>query len=67
MRKHTKRGGICFEPFSGSGSQFIAAEQLGRRCYGLEISPVFCDVAIARWEKFTGRKAERRAAAEVAA
>jgi DNA modification methylase len=62
MRKHTKRGDVCFEPFSGSGSQLVAAEQLGRRCYAMEISPVFCDVAVARWEQFTGRKAERKAA-----
>jgi DNA modification methylase len=62
MRKHTKRGELCFEPFSGSGSQLIAAEQLDRRCYAIEISPVFCDVAVARWEQFTGRKAERMAA-----
>jgi DNA modification methylase len=62
MRKHTKRGDVCFEPFSGSGSQLIAAEQLGRRCFAIEISPVFVDVAIQRWEAFTGRKAERRAA-----
>jgi DNA modification methylase len=66
MRKHTKRGDICFEPFSGSGSQLIAAEHLGRRCNAIEISPVFVDVAVQRWETFTGRKAERRAAAEVA-
>ncbi len=62
MRKHTNRGNVCFEPFSGSGSQLIAAEQLERRCFAIEISPVFCDVAVARWEKFTGRKAERKAA-----
>lgn len=63
MRKHTKRGDVCFEPFSGSGSQLIAAEQLGRRCFAMEISPVFVDVAVRRWEKFTGRKAERENAA----
>jgi DNA modification methylase len=59
MRKHTKVGDVCFEPFSGSGSQVIAAEQLSRRCYAMEISPVFVDVAVRRWEQFTGRKAER--------
>lgn len=62
MRKHTKRGDICFEPFSGSGSQLIAAEKEGRRCYAIELEPVFCDVAVARWEKFTARKAERQRA-----
>lgn len=59
IEMHTQPGDICFEPFSGSGSQFIAAEQLGRRCYGIEISPVYCDVIVARWENFTGRKACR--------
>ena len=63
MRKHTRSGAICFEPFSGSGSQLIAAEQQGRRCYAMELEPRFVDVAVARWEKFAGRKAERQAAA----
>jgi DNA modification methylase len=48
-----------FEPFSGSGSQIIAAEKEGRRCRATELEPVFVDVAAARWEKFTGKKAER--------
>ncbi len=62
MRKHTKRGDICFEPFSGSGSQLIAAEKEGRRCNAIELEPVFVDVAVARWEKFTGKKAIRKVA-----
>jgi DNA modification methylase len=64
IRKHTKIGDICFEPFSGSGSQLIAAEQLQRRCFAMELSPIFVDVAVSRWEKFTGRKAECRGTAE---
>ena len=59
MRKHTRRGDICFEPFCGSGSQVIAAERLERRCLALEIEPLFCDVAVKRWEEFTGKKASR--------
>lgn len=59
MRKHTRPGDLCYEPFSGSGSQIIAAEQMGRRCRAIEISPAFCDVAVRRWEEFTGTKAER--------
>lgn len=59
IRKHTRIGDVCFEPFSGSGSQLIAAEQLQRRCYAMEISPIFVDVGVKRWEAFTGRKAER--------
>jgi DNA modification methylase len=57
MRKHTKFGDVCFEPFSGSGSQLIAAEQLGRKCRSIEIQPVFVDVAIRRWQSITGRDA----------
>jgi DNA modification methylase len=57
MRQHTKPGDVCYEPFSGSGSQIIAAEQLNRNCYAMEIEPVYVDVAAARWEKFTGKKA----------
>jgi DNA modification methylase len=59
MRVHTTSGDICYEPFSGSGSQIIAAERLSRRCFAMELEPVFCDVAVLRWEQFTGKKAER--------
>jgi DNA modification methylase len=53
MRKHTRSEDICFEPFSGSGSQIIAAEQLNRRCYAIELEPVFVDVAVRRWQALT--------------
>ena len=43
--------------FCGSGSTLIAAEQLNRKCYGMEISPAYCDVIVNRWEKLTGKKA----------
>jgi len=46
-----------YEPFSGSGTTIIAAEQLNRRCFSIEISPAYCDVAVARWERLTGKKA----------
>ena len=46
-----------FEPFSGSGSQLIAAERTGRHCRAIEISPPFVDVAIKRWQKATGGQA----------
>ena len=58
MRQHVARGGLCYEPFCGSGSQIMAGEANGRRVYAMEISPTSCDVAIARWEAYTGRKAE---------
>ncbi len=59
IQYHTAPGGICAEPFSGSGTQIIAAEQQGRRCFAMEIEPRFVQVAIERWEAFTGLKAER--------
>jgi len=57
--KHTRPGDICLETFAGSGSQVIAAERLGRKCYAVERSPRFCDVIFRRWEQFTGKPAVR--------
>ena len=57
IKKHTNVGDIVFEPFSGSGSQLIAAERTGRRCRAIEISPPYIDVAIRRWQKATGKDA----------
>jgi len=48
-----------YDPFLGSGTTLIAAEQLGRECYGMEISPQYCDVIIERWQNLTGQKAKR--------
>jgi site-specific DNA-methyltransferase (adenine-specific) len=50
--------GLIYDPFLGSGTTLIAAEQLGRKCYGMEISPQYCDVIVKRWETLTGKKAE---------
>jgi len=50
---------VVAEPFLGSGTTLIAAERTGRRCYAMEIDPRYCRVAIARWEAFTGERAER--------
>ena len=58
---------IVFDPFLGSGTTMIAAEQLGRRCFGIEIEPRYVDVAVARWEKFTGKKAVLDTTSPVAA
>jgi DNA modification methylase len=55
--KHLKAGAIAYEPFAGTGPQFIAAEETGRCCYGLEIEPAYCDVIVTRWQNFTGKKA----------
>jgi hypothetical protein len=48
---------IITDCFLGSGTTLIAAEQLGRKCYGMEISPNYCDVIVKRWENLTGKKA----------
>ena len=53
--------------FGGSGSTLIACEQTGRRAFLMEIDALYCDVIVQRWEQFTGRQAERIAAAEEAA
>ena len=57
MEQHTKPGAVVLEPFSGSGSQLIAAEKLRRRCRAIEIEPAFVDVALRRWEQATGNEA----------
>lgn len=57
VRRVSVRGSTVCDPFLGSGTTLIAAEQLGRKCYGLEISPAYCDVIVNRWEKLTGEKA----------
>jgi len=51
---------IVYEPFCGSGTTLIAAEQLNRKCYGMEISPQYCDVIVKRWELLTGKTATRK-------
>jgi len=51
--------GLVYDPFLGSGTTLIAAEQLGRACYGMEISPAYCDVIVKRWETLTGQTATR--------
>jgi DNA modification methylase len=59
--------GLVYDGFLGSGTTLIAAEQLGRTCYGLELSPQYCDVIVARWQQFTGKQAERVTAGKEAA
>src|SRR6266545_5532912 len=57
MRQHARPGEVCYEPFSGSGSQIIAGETTGRRVYAIEISPQYVDVAVKRWQTASGRRA----------
>jgi DNA modification methylase len=54
----TKPGDIILDSFLGSASTLIAGEYLKRKVYGVELEPVFCDLAIKRWERLSGRKAE---------
>ena len=49
-------GDLIYEPFCGSGTQIVAAERAGRRCFAMELDPVYCDVAVRRWEMATGKK-----------
>ena len=56
MRQHVARGGLCYEPFCGSGSQIMAGEANGRRVFAMEISPAYVDVAVERWQRETGRQ-----------
>lgn len=48
---------VMYEPFSGSGTTLIAAEQFGRSCYAMELEPRYVDVAVRRWENLTGERA----------
>lgn len=59
LDNHSDPNAVVYEPFSGSGTTIIACEQLRRRCYAIEIEPRYVQVAIDRWEQFTGRKAEK--------
>ena len=53
----TDRSNIVFDAFLGSGTTLLAAERTGRRCYGIELDPLYVDIAIERWQRMTGRKA----------
>ncbi len=57
MLNNSARGAVVYDPFLGSGTTLIAAETVDRCCYGIEISPNYVDVAILRWQEFTGKSA----------
>jgi DNA modification methylase len=63
IRNHGDKKDGVYDPFLGSGTTVIAAEMSGRNCFGMEISPAYCDVAAQRWSKFTGKEARRVPAA----
>lgn len=58
IKTSSRIGESILDVFGGSGSTLIAAEQLNRRCYMMELDPHYCDVIISRWEKLTGKEAE---------
>ena len=50
----TRRGDIVLDPFLGSGTTLMACERTGRRCYGLELDPLYIDIIVRRWQAYTG-------------
>jgi DNA modification methylase len=54
---HTKRGELVYDAFLGSGTTLMAAEVTGRICHGIDIDPKYTDVAVLRWQQFTGLEA----------
>ena len=69
----TVRGGAVLDPFLGSGTTLIVAEKTGRVCFGLDLDPLYVDLAVRRWQAWTGEAAvdavtgERFAGREAAA
>jgi DNA modification methylase len=58
LKRNSRSGDIVIDAFGGSGSTLIACEQLGRRCFCMELDPKYCDVIIKRWEQYTGKEVE---------
>lgn len=57
IENNSSPGQAVYEPFSGSGTTIIAAEMSGRMCFAMELNPAYVDVAVKRWQDFTGQKA----------
>ena len=57
IENNSKAGDSIYEPFSGSGTTIIAAEQTGRICYAMELNPPYVDVSVRRWQQYTGKRA----------
>ncbi len=59
IRNHLKPGDAVYDPFLGSGTALIAAERTGTRAFAMEIDPLYVEVALRRWERFSGQAAVR--------
>ena len=59
IENNSSAGQAIYEPFAGSGTSIIAAEETGRLCHAIELDPIYVDVAIVRWQNFTGKEATR--------
>ena len=57
IENNSSPGQAVYEPFAGSGTTIIAAEMTGRACHAIELNPVYVDVAVRRWQAFTGKTA----------
>ena len=64
MLSSLPKGGLCVEPFGGSGSTLMGAERTGRVCYAMELTPAYVDVIVKRWQQFTGKTATLEATGE---
>ena len=57
LNNNSSPGQAIYEPFSGSGTTIVAAEMTGRSCFAIELDPAYVDVALKRWQAFTGKDA----------
>ena len=65
IENNSSPGQAVYEPFSGSGTTIIAGEMTGRCIYAMELSPAYVDVAVKRWQDFTGEKAKLEDSGEI--
>jgi len=64
IENNSSPGQAVYDPFVGSGTTIIAAEMTGRSCHAIELSPAYVDVAVMRWQNFTGQTATLEATGE---
>jgi DNA modification methylase len=60
----TARGDVVLDPFLGNGTTVVAAERTGRRCYGMELDPIYADTVVRRWQAFSGERARHAASGQ---